>query len=165
MSLRFPALIAIVALVSFVTAWCLPGLSATDEPELAAAPSPASMRPRQAVDEPSLWRIRAREAYGPPVPLGGVPASVPGRLMQQACEGVAEGTWQVPSGARQRDLCVCVGRMMDRTPEAEGLAALTDQLFVTRQPPHPNSSEMATALITARIACQRGLFAALRAEG
>ena len=165
MAWRFPALVAAMAALSFLTAWLLTGPPQAETTAQAAKAESPLIRKRQVVDEPSLWRIRARNVYGPPAPIGGAPETVSGRLMQQACEGVSETAWQVPAGAERRDLCACVGRMIDRTPDAEGLAELTNHLYVTRQPPHPGSSAMATGFVTARIACQRGLFAALHADG
>ena len=165
MSIRFLCMLVAVSALSFVTAWVFSG---SREPAGHGAGAP-DMRPvlreRQAIDEPSVWRMEARAAYGPPAPLGGRVNSVAGRLMQRACEGLSDNSWQVPAGATRRELCSCVGRMIDRTQEADGLARLTDQLLATGQLPHPNSSAMATGLFTARLTCQRGLFAALHAAG
>lgn len=165
MPLRFIGLVLAVSALSFATAWSLSGMLGASGTVSKENTSPPALRSQQALDEPSLWRIRARRAYAPPAPIGGRPETVPGRLLQQACKGLSARSWQVPRGATRAELCACVGRMMDRTPQAEGLADLTDHLFATQQPPHPGSSAMATGLITARITCQRGLFAALHADG
>ncbi len=161
--MRFTALVIFVFVVCFAGVWIATGRLAAATSEAPDGPAPA-LRERSQPDNPALWRMAARAQYAPPAPLGGRAKTVPGRLMVQACQGLQPNSWQVPAGARMIDLCTCVGRMMDRTPDADGLAALTDAMMASGHPLHPESSSMATGLITARITCQRALFGALHAS-
>lgn len=162
MVLRFWILVSGVFALAYAATWALiptPGTGSQKASPAQAAKAPPRLRPTlPPAERYGRWYGPAWQTYGPPAPIGQRPLSVDGRLMQQACLALQGGAWTIPPGARKSELCACVGAMMDRAPDADGLDETTDTIFVTGRPPEPASSAIARGLDVARITCQRALF-------